>query len=393
MNMKKHFYCTYPLLLPAILFAQTFQATIQPVDSAAALNIFLQPTSVLVGKISNISITLAIPISAGPRPNILSVDNSANPFITYTITDAVSQPIGGAMHYIYDILGTGDVVAAASLQNFSATTATVIARVNFRLFPAISSKVKMVNLPNGGNDVNPNAFFGLSMDGADIVNEPAMFYSLPSISSATNDGNGYGGISYVETIKTVETPPAKFTEFSAVENNGNGILNWQMENESAYTDHYEVERSINSIDFKKIISVGTKNNGNSGNRYDTTDLNLSAISAAGLFYYRIKVVDNTGRFIYSETRTIRLNKKNWAVVAYPNPVKDFVNLTIDLDQDAVGSITIYDQAGKKIKMIQLNLLKGVNTKKISMNTLGSGSYLLKIQTPKEIKLIRLVKIN
>ena len=391
--MKKYFNPLLILLFPATLFAQTFQATIQPVDSAAALHIFIQPSAAFDGKISNVSIALAIPITAGPRPQILGIDNSANPFINYTITDAVSQPIGGVMHYVYVILGTGDVLSAAALQNFSANTSIAIARVNFKLFPAISSKVKMVNLPNGGNDVNPNAFFGLSIDGADIVNEPALFYSLPSISSIANDGNGYAGISYVETIKTVETPPAKFTEFNAVENKGNGLLSWQMENESAYTDHYEVERSINSIDFTKIIMVATKNNGNSSNLYDATDLNLSAISSAGLFYYRIKEVDKNGRYIYSETRNIRLNNQNLAALAYPNPIKDFLNLTIDLDQDAVGSITIYDGTGKKIKIIQLNLLKGVNTKKINLAALASGSYLLQIQTPKESKLIRIVKIN
>ena len=392
-NMKKYFHYPLLLLLPSVIFAQTFQASIQPVDSAAAITILLKSAAGFSGKISNLTITLAIPVSSGARPQINSVDNSANQFISYTIYDAANQSIDGAMHYIYNILGTGEVVSSGSLFNFVANASTSIARINFKSFPVIFSKVKMVNLPNGGTDINPNAFFGLSLDGADIVDEPAMFYSLPSISSIANDGNGYSGISYVQTIKAVETPPAKFTGFSAVAINGNGALSWQMEKESAYTDHYEIERSLNSIDFTKINIVNSKNNGNSNNSYDASDLNLSSINSSGIFYYRIKEVDKNGRFVYSETKSIRLTGTGLAMLAYPNPIKDIVQLTIDLEEDANGILAIYDAAGKKTQLIQLQLLKGANTKKINMGNYAAGSYLLQLQTPKENKVTRLIKIN
>ena len=392
-NMKKYFHYLLLLLLPSAIFAQTFQASIQPVDSAAAVTITLQSSANFSGKISNVAITLAIPVAAGTRPQINNVDNSANPFISYTIYNATNQWIGGLMHYIYTILGTGDVLPTASLMHFSANSSTAIARINFKSFPAISAQVKMVNLPNGGTDINPNAFFGLSLDGVDIVNERAMFYSLPSISSIANDGNGYRGISYVQTIQAIETLPAKFVGFSAVENNGNGSLSWKMENESSNTDHYEIERSLNSIDFTKITTVGAKNNGNSSNSYDTTDFNLSTISSAGLFFYRIKEIDKNGKFIYSETRKIRLNGKALAILAYPNPINDFVNLTIDIEQDASSILTIYDATGKKIQLMQLQLVKGTNTKKINTITLAAGIYLLQLTTPKENKVIRLIKLT
>ena len=392
-NMIKYFKCPLLLLLPSAIFAQTFQASIQPVDSAAAITITLQSSANCSGKISNVTITLAIPVTAGSRPQIDNVDNSANPFISYTIYNAANQSIGETMHYIYTILGTGDVVPTGSLQNFKANTSTAIARINFKSYPAISSQVKMVNLPNGGTDINPNAFFGLSLDGADIVNERAMFYSLPSISSIANDGNGYSGISYVQTIQTIETPPAKFVGFSAVPNNGNGSLNWQMENESSNTDHYEIERSLNSIDFTIINIINSKNNGNSSNSYDASDLNLSTISSTGIFYYRIKEIDKNGKFIYSETRKIRLSGKALAILAYPNPINHFVNLTIDIEEDASGILTIYDAVGKKIQLMQLELLKGANTKKINMANLAAGSYLIQLTTPKENKIIRIIKLT
>ena len=123
------------------------------------------------------------------------------------------------------------------------------------------------------------------------------------------------------------------------------------------------------------------------------DFNLSTISSTGIFYYRIKEIDKNGKFIYSETRKIRLSGKALAILAYPNPINHFVNLTIDIEEDASGILTIYDAVGKKIQLMQLELLKGANTKKINMANLAAGSYLIQLTTPKENKIIRIIKLT
>src|SRR4029079_19508230 len=138
-------------------------------------------------------------------------------------------------------------------------------------------------------------------------------------------------------------------------------------------------------DFTKVTTIKAKHNGNSSNIYEVTDVNLTSVRSAGIVYYRIKQVDKDGRFILSGIKNVRLNVKDIAVSVYPNPIKDFANLTIDLEQDANTIITINDANGKQVKNIQTRLLKGANNKKIDMANLSSGSYLLKVQTPLETK--------
>ena len=65
----------------------------------------------------------------------------------------------------------------------------------------------------------------------------------------------------------------------------------------------------------------------------------------------------------------------------------------DLEQDAEATITINDASGKQVQNIQTQLFKGMNIKKINMTSFAPGSYLLKVQTPSEIKTIPVVKTN
>ncbi|MEO6547601.1 MAG: T9SS type A sorting domain-containing protein, partial [Ferruginibacter sp.] len=166
---------------------------------------------------------------------------------------------------------------------------------------------------------------------------------------------------------------------------------WQIENETELTDRYEVERSLNGVDFNNVKTITPKKNGLSSNSYDLTDVNLTDLRSAGIFYYRIKQYDKDGRFIYSETRSVRFTSKGIVMGVYPNPLKDFANLSIDLEQNTSATITVNDASGKQVQSIQTLLFKGPNTKKINMAAFASGSYLLKVQTPTEIKTITIVK--
>lgn len=187
--------------------------------------------------------------------------------------------------------------------------------------------------------------------------------------------------------------PVKFLAFSAVKKGGNALLTWQIENESAITDRYEVERSLNGLDYVKFATVLPKNNGQSGNSYDLSDLNISSLRSSGVFYYRIKQVDKDGKFIYSEIKNLRLNSKGLAIGVYPNPVRSFANLTIDIEQDTDATVSITDASGKQVQLLQMQLFKGPNIKKIKMDNLATGSYMLKVQTATEIKTMAVVKAN
>jgi hypothetical protein len=221
---------------------------------------------------------------------------------------------------------------------------------------------------NAGNTIG-NAFYGPG------------FFTTPAPNTFTN-----------HLLPLTNVPvPVKFNGFTATKRDNTALLNWSVENESPVTSHYEIERSTNGVSFSKIARVEPKSNGATSNAYTLTDLNLTAVRTEGVIYYRIKQYDKDGQFVYSEIKSVRLDGKGFAISVYPNPVKDVATLTIDLVQDGDVIINITDAAGKQVKQLQVQGFKGLNTKKVDMLSMASGTYLFKISTGTELKTLSVVK--
>ncbi|HEX5150849.1 MAG TPA: T9SS type A sorting domain-containing protein [Parafilimonas sp.] len=185
---------------------------------------------------------------------------------------------------------------------------------------------------------------------------------------------------------------SRFIQFSALLQNNNALLNWQVVNETDATGHYEVERSFNAINFKKVGAVQPRVNTGLIN-YSYTDLNLSSVQASGIFYYRIKQVDKDGYVSYSATKMIRVNSKAIVLSLYPNPVKNMASLSIDVAQKTSACIVVYDLNGRQVKFMQAQLSEGQNILNMDMSRLAAGHYLLKVQTATENKTVPIIKIN
>lgn len=368
-----------------------FSASITKTSGGNSVSVFIKPSANHTGKISGLTVALAIPTSVGTRPTI-TVDNSPNTNITYVVYNAIDQNISGVPHYIYNLLGTGDVGAGVSAVTYTPVD-NLIVKASFSGSTGISSLVKMVNLPDGGTDPNPNSYIGLSIDGSDVVNEANMFYAIPTFSTANNNiiPGGYSGLSQAQTTELVPVP-VKFRGFTVIKKDNNALLNWSVESESPITDRYEVERSVNGIDFTKIATVAPKPFNIGGtNSYDLTDFNLSSIRSSGVIYYRIKQVDRDGKYVYTEIRNIRLDGKSFVLNVFPNPVRTSATLTFDLPEAADVLVYITDAAGKEVQKLQMQGNKGLNIQKINMSTFAAGSYMLKVTAGGEVRALSVVK--
>jgi hypothetical protein len=185
--------------------------------------------------------------------------------------------------------------------------------------------------------------------------------------------------------------PVKFLGFDAIKKGNGAVISWTIENENSLTDRYEVERSLNGSDFTRINTVPAKGNGKTSNSYELVDADLSAIRSAGIFYYRVKQLDKDGQSVYTGIKSLRLENKGLFIGVYPNPVTTMVNLAIDAEQDAVANISISDASGKQVRTSRIQLFKGANNRKIKVDGLASGSYLLKVQTATELKTVTVIK--
>lgn len=120
------------------------------------------------------------------------------------------------------------------------------------------------------------------------------------------------------------TLPVKWLSFEATLNSQKTVeLNWATASETN-NSHFVIERSE---DLQHWEARGTaKGNGtvHTTSRYRFTDA-VDATGAANL-YYRIKQIDFNGKFEYSGTRSVVLEKTNDEIVLYPNPASTQVNI-------------------------------------------------------------------
>ncbi|MES1224581.1 MAG: T9SS type A sorting domain-containing protein, partial [Bacteroidota bacterium] len=169
--------------------------------------------------------------------------------------------------------------------------------------------------------------------------------------------------------------PLTLLSFSGIKQNNDAQLQWLTANE-INVKHYEVERSNNGQQF---TAIGTIHAGRTN--YSFTDANI--FSTATLVYYRLRSVDNDGRFTYSPI--IKLSAQpTTRLTVFPNPVKTMVTIS-GLKQK--GAIRLINAAG------QLMLQQKINTQSttLDMSRLTSGMYLLVYEVDGELMAEKIMK--
>lgn len=338
-------------------------------------------TAVLFG---NINFAVSIPDQGAGNPTnaqitvtskIPSLDPPAadpgNPFI-----------IAGRAYYSYIMTSNVDVTTST----WPANTNNPIAEITF---PANTyfSGMKLDDLSPGGGP-NGQMFWYVQVNGAgDITDYTTMFFGGVAL-PPTNNASASPSFVPLQPFSVV---PVKFLGFTAIKNNNSALLNWSVENEDANTANYEVEKSLNGIDFSKIGTLPALNNGRTSNVYSYTQTNLSSIRSSGVIYFRIKQIDRDGKFVYTEIRSVRLDSKGLAVGVYPNPIKLTANVSFDLAEASDVLIKVIDASGKQVAISQVQGFKGANVSKVNMAKLATGSYTLSVQAGTDVKTITVVK--
>lgn len=161
--------------------------------------------------------------------------------------------------------------------------------------------------------------------------------------------------------------PLNILSFNAIKKTTGININWTTSNE-INVHRFEIERSTNATNFVGIGTLFAKNTSN--NLYEFLDL----ISPTTNLYYRLKIVDNNGRFIYSNVVSIN-SKKIETLNVYPNPVKDVLTLLHPVLNNNTA-IIIYDANGKQIDKILA--LKNASQTIIHTEHLTKGTYFIEL---------------
>ncbi len=171
------------------------------------------------------------------------------------------------------------------------------------------------------------------------------------------------------------TLPVSLTKFSGSRRQQDVLLEWTTKQEynSAY---FEIERSTGSSSWEKIGTVAAAGNSNSDLDYRFLDLNPSG----SLLLYRLKKVDIDDNFKYSVIVRIVSGEKNTGILAYPNPFKEQISISLRSTVQQQVSITLSDVSGRTVQTERRNMNAGENNFMVNIPvTIPPGIYTIAVQ--------------
>jgi hypothetical protein len=176
--------------------------------------------------------------------------------------------------------------------------------------------------------------------------------------------------------------PIELLNFNANNANNNYVnLSWQTGMEQN-NDHFEVERSVNSMKFETILTVKSLGNSSIPQSYSTRD----DVPIKGINYYRLKQVDMDGKTTYSGVQKVKFGVEV-APLIYPNPVSNL--FTAVSGNELIREIVIYNVEGSAVQFVMGNSTD--EDMKVNVSLLSTGVYFLKVKTDSRIYQFKLIK--
>jgi len=210
------------------------------------------------------------------------------------------------------------------------------------------------------------------------------------IAFKTTNGNGQN--IYIDNINiyTKSALPLTLVQFVAQQNANDITCRWQTANE-LNVNNFEIERSIDGKSFEKIGSQKAIGNTTINSFYQFTDESAYTLKSA-VIYYRLKSVDNDGKYTYSNVVAVKIGEKQ-VVNVYPNPATNFINVEVTNTNtnNTKNTIQIVDYVGRVVYENQVTTTLGTQTYNINISKLAKGNYVLMLKNNFDVKVTSFIK--
>jgi Secretion system C-terminal sorting domain len=287
---------------------------------------------------------------------ILAPGNSPGKFTitgNYTATNTAVHNIEIAAANLFDTITVEQDVA------FTSGTAVINGALNVSLLngytPTVGDSYKIISYSAGTGNFSAVNFPALP---------PGMVWAV-----------SYNATNITLNVNAVALP-LRFTNTKAWLKNSGVQVDWTSEDEINVKE-YVIEKSTDGRQFSKIANLNTSADGNRNYAW------FDATPSVGNNYYRIKAIDNDGKFMYSAILLVKISRyKN--IIVYPNPAKRGQYLQINLQNSIANKIEIVNIAGQ---IIYSNSSKLTGSISIPLpGALPTGQYILRVISAMEVKL-------
>jgi len=131
------------------------------------------------------------------------------------------------------------------------------------------------------------------------------------------DAAGVQGSAASYSVNWTTPLPIKLQQFTTTLKNCNTVeLNWIV-SEAVNFNRFEIERSIDGVSYQTIATVAYQELQSS---YVFENRGLTT----GKYYYRLKLADMDNSYRYSDVLTVKINCADKELIAFPNPVQDWL---------------------------------------------------------------------
>ena len=192
------------------------------------------------------------------------------------------------------------------------------------------------------------------------------------------------------TVSDAANPlPVELSSFTSKIIGNKVNLSWQTATEvnnygfdverSAYGSELLAEsRLLNADSWTKIGFVEGHGNSNSPKDYSFVD---NKLTQPGAYYYRLKQIDNDGKFSYSKTISVDYNQLLAFRLEqnYPNPFNPVTTIKFSLPEGGHVMLKLYDALGREVRtLLNENRNAGLHSINFVADNLSNGVYYYKI---------------
>jgi hypothetical protein len=165
--------------------------------------------------------------------------------------------------------------------------------------------------------------------------------------------------------------PVELSFFEGEKLADGSLLKWTTLSE-VNNDYFEIQRSVDGINFNTIGTVNGQGNTSANTNYEFIDLEITN----AIVYYRLKQIDYDGAYSYSHIISLSANLNIPKIVLIGESSKFYI-LTSD---ESKYHLKLFDSSGKLLLSEKINGIKGgrfnysTNHKRIVLITLSYESF-------------------
>lgn len=165
--------------------------------------------------------------------------------------------------------------------------------------------------------------------------------SSTTVSELLLTATGTPWVNATTVVSICDVLPLNLISFTLVKNGNANLLKWTTAQE-VNTSYFEIQRSYDSRSFTGIGKVDASGKATQ-NDYQYAD----GTPLGGTNYYRLKIADKDGKFVYSPI-VWASNTSTANIVIYPIPVKDKITMKMTTLKTNIYNISVTDMQGRVV---------------------------------------------